>query len=257
MERWWLAIATVLAAVAGGCGLRAVWHGRRTMVVAIALGVALVFQFAFLLERGVLRGACPLRDQGEVLVFLAWSLVLFYLIIGPAYRWSPTGVFTVPLVLVFQVMALIPGTLSENPERVAGGDPWSEGHAAMSVLSYGSLALAAVSGMMFLVLDRVLKEHHLQSRWFRVLPPVRELLVAMVRLLRLGVLLLSVGIGCGVMAARASGIVAHGHLVAALVVWVGYLVLLVVQEVRGISGRRLALSAVLLFAVSLSVFAFL
>jgi ABC-type uncharacterized transport system permease subunit len=127
----------------------------------------------------------------------------------------------------------------------------------MSVLSYGSLAMASVTGGMFLVLDHMLKEHHLQSRWFRVLPPVRALLVAMVRLLRLGVLLLTIGIACGAMAARDAGIGSAAHFVAAMVVWVAYLVLLVVREVRGLTGRRLALSVVLLFLVSLSVFAFL
>jgi hypothetical protein len=47
------------------------------------------------------------------------------------------------------------------------------------------------------------------------------------------------------------------HLVSASAVWLGYLVLLVVQQVRGLSGHRLALLAVVMFLGSLGVFAFL
>jgi ABC-type uncharacterized transport system permease subunit len=251
-------VATVLAAIAGGCGLQALRRGRRSRAVVIWLAAALLFQFGFLSVRGELRGACPLGDPGEVLAFLAWSLVLFYLMIGSAYRWSPMGIFTAPLVVVIQGVALLPGMLEAEPARLEGGSAWSEAHAAISVLSYGALALAAVIGVMFLVLDRQLKEHHLQSGWFRVLPPVRTLLVAMVRLLRVGVLLLTVGIGCGVMAAL-SGI--EGPKGAPdrwrWCAWAAYLAILLVQHFRGIGGRRLAILAVLMFVLSLSVFALL
>ena len=78
--------------------------------------------------------------------------------------------------------------------KIAGGNPWHETHSATSVLAYGALALAAVAGVMFLVLDRQLKEHHLKSGLFRNLPPVRELLVSLERLLWLGGGLLTIGI---------------------------------------------------------------
>ena len=45
-------------------------------------------------------------------------------------------------------------------------------------------------------------------------------------------------------------------LIAAVAVWAGYIVLLAVKRVRGLTGRRLSLSAVVLFVLSLAVFAF-
>jgi len=48
-----------------------------------------------------------------------------------------------------------------------------------------------------------------------------------------------------------------GHLIAALVVWTGYAVLLAVHTVRGLTGRRLALLTVAWFILSLGVFAFI
>jgi len=124
------------------------------------------------------------------------------------------------------------------------------------VLACGALALAAVAGVMFLVLDRQLKEQHLGSGLFRNLPPVRTLLVSLTRLLRIGVLLLTVGLGCGAMTMHFGKGKVPGHLLVATAIWAGYLFLLGVQHRRGLAGRRVALAAVLLFAASVSVFAF-
>jgi ABC-type uncharacterized transport system permease subunit len=256
MERWLLVMATLLAGIGGGMGMHAVWRGRRSRWTTVWMAAAFLGQFAFLYLRGQQRGACPLRELGEVLVFLAWSLTMFYLIVGHTYRVSLLGVFTAPVVVVFQCAAMVPGLLTPNPPRCTGVSPWLEGHAAMSVLSYGALALAAVAGVMFLVLDRQLKEQSLASGLFRNLPPASYLLVSLTRLLRIGVLLLTFGLGSGAMTMHAGSTGVPHHLVVAVGTWVGYLVLLGVQHVRGLAGRRAAWSAVLLFVASLTVFLF-
>jgi ABC-type uncharacterized transport system permease subunit len=218
------------------------------------MALAFVLQTGFLTLRGEARGACPLADNGEILAYLAWSLTLFYLLIGPAYRISLLGVFTAPVVFIFQAIALAPGMLDATPLKVPGGNPWHETHTATSVLAYGALALAAIAGVMFLVLDHQLKEHHLKSGLFRNLPPARELLVSLKRLLRLGGILLTLGIIAGFMMPRSPS--ATGHLVAALIVWAGYAMLLWIQSTRGLTGRRISLLTIALFLLSLGVFAF-
>jgi ABC-type uncharacterized transport system permease subunit len=252
VDRWFLIAATALAAVGGVTGMWTVHKGTRSRWTVFWMCLAFLAQLGFLSVRGEARGACPLVGIGEILAFLAWSLTLFYLAVGPTYRLSLLGVFTTPVVVVFQVIALLPGVLAADPERMSKADAWRETHAAMSVLSYGALALAAVAGVMFLVLDKQLKDHHLQSGLFRNLPPVRELLKSMVRLLWIGVVLLSIGVLAGFMMPRNGG---TAHLVAATAVWIGYAVLLSVRQVRGLTGRRTATVAVVLFVVSLSVFA--
>jgi ABC-type uncharacterized transport system permease subunit len=124
----------------------------------------------------------------------------------------------------------------------------------MSVLAYGALALAAVAGVMFLVLDRQLKEQHLKSGLFRNLPPVRELLISLERLLWLGTALLTIGIVAGFLMPQTA--TAWGHFIVAIAVWAAYALLLTIKQVRGMTGRRLSLSAVVLFLLSLAVFAF-
>ena len=255
MDRWILIAATLLALCGSVRGMLAVHRGRRSRSTVFWMAATMVCQVVFLYGRGQLRGVCPLKDLGEMLVFLSWSLTLFYLLIGPAYRISLLGVFSAPVVAVFQAVALLPGVLQAHPQKVSGGNPWHEMHSATSVLAYGALALAAVAGVMFLVLDRQLKEHHLQSGLFRGLPPVRDLLVSLRRLLWLGTSLLTVGVGAGFLMPHDKEVI--GHLLTALGVWSGFVALLGVQTVRGLTGRRLALLAVTWFILSLGVFAFI
>lgn len=254
MDRWFLIAATVLAGLAGLRGLLVLQHGRRSRWTVFWMLGVLGCQMGYLAIRGEMRGACPLRSIGEISVFLAWSLTLFYLLVGPVYRISLLGVFTAPVVFLFQGFALLPGRLAADPEKVLNTSFWGETHSALSVLAYGALALAAVAGVMFLVLDRQLKEHHLKSGLFRNLPPVRELLVSLERLLWLGMVLLTAGVIAGVLMPLGKDAVAH--LIAAVGVWLGYVVLMVTKRVRGITGRRFALGAVALFVLSLGVFAF-
>jgi ABC-type uncharacterized transport system permease subunit len=254
MDRWFLIASTLLAAVAGLRGLLILRHGNMSRWTIFWMIAVIVCQMGYLVVRGEMRGACPLRSIGEISVFLAWSLTLFYLLVGPVYRISLLGVFTAPVVVIFQGFALLPGRLVSNPEKVMNTTFWGETHSAMSVLAYGALALAAVAGVMFLVLDKQLKEHHLKSGLFRNLPPVRERLVSLERLLWLGMLLLTVGVVAGVL--MPLGKDAMAHLIAAVGVWLGYVVLMVTKRVRGITGRRFALGAVALFVLSLGVFAF-
>jgi len=253
MDRWMLIVATLLAVIGGAWGMIAVHYGTRSRWTASWMIGTFLFQAAFLSLRGEMRGACPLRDTGEILAFLAWSLTLFYLLVGPAYRISLLGVFTAPLVVLFQGIALVPGVLHADPARVLGTTAWGETHSATSVLGYGAFALAAVAGVMFLVLDRQLKEHHLKSGLFRNLPPVRELLTSLHRLLWIGLLLLTVGVVSGFLMQRGNAL---GHLLVAVAVWCSYAALLTVKQVRGLTGKRLSILTVVLFVASLLVFAF-
>ena len=94
------ALVRTLLAARDGISL----HGRFNF---FAIGLGFLFQSAFLSIRGHALGRCPLTNLFEVFVFLAWSVALIYLLIGPAYRLSLMGAFTAPLVFVIQTFALL------------------------------------------------------------------------------------------------------------------------------------------------------
>lgn len=256
MDRWFLIAATVFAAMAGLRGILVLSSGHKSRWTVWWMVAALLCQIGYLGIRGEMRGACPINSIAEISVFLAWSLTLFYLLVGPVYRISLLGVFTAPLVVFFQIFALMPGKLDPTPTRILETTFWGETHGAMSILAYGGLALAAVAGVMFLILDKQLKEHHLSSGLFRYLPPVRELLISLERLLWLGMSLLTIGLIAGIMMPHETE-GAWKHVIIAIGIWSAYLSLMLVKRLRGITGRRFALGAVSLFLLSLAVFAFI
>ena len=252
MAQWLLIAATVFAVLGGTLGLLAVRDGHRSPWTLVCMLATFVCQLGVLGLRGEMRGKCPLGDYGEILAFLAWSLVLFYLVVGPTYRISLLGLFTAPVVAIFQVVAI--GLLESDVVKVHEVDAWGEAHAAFSVLSYGAFALAAVAALMFLVLNRKLKHHEFGSQLFNNLPPARSLLSSVVRLTMLGAGILTVGIVAAFMMQRTDEAVAH--LVAAVATWVAYFSLIAMYFWRGVTPRRLSIGVMSLFVLSLIVFAF-
>src|SRR5438132_12617240 len=63
-----------------------------------AVGLGFIFQTAFLSIRGHLLGRCLITNLFEVIIFVAWSVAIFYLIVWPAYRLSVLGAFPSSLV---------------------------------------------------------------------------------------------------------------------------------------------------------------
>jgi ABC-type uncharacterized transport system permease subunit len=205
-------------------------------------------QTLWLSQRGQVVGRCPLTSLFDVLVFLAWSVSLLYLITGATYRLSLLGALTSPLVLALQVIALfLPTPPVAVPVNPVNG--WLELHAAVSVVAYGAFALAGLAGVMLLVQERQLKTHRLSSVFFR-LPPIRELAAANRRLVYTGFALLTVGLGAGIM----QGVAHVGFLkVVSVLVWSLYAFLCVALSLKRITPRRaswLAIAAGVLLLLS-------
>lgn len=247
-----LIAAAILSGFAAWIGIRSVtWDGGRSRWTMPFMLLSFCVQLYALSIRGELRGSCPLSDPGEILMFLGWSLTLFYLMVGSAYRVSLLGVFSAPVVTALLLVASMPGMLDYYPVHKHSSDYWWEMHTALSVLSYGALGLGSVAAVMFVVLNGFLKKQEVSSGLFKTMPPVNTLVSSMVRLTVVGVAFLTVGLFSGVMMQRPAG----AHLCVAATVWIGYLILLGVWYVRGMTPKRMALLIVSLFMASLSVFA--
>ena len=249
MERLLLVISTFcflfgFAYTMHALGARA-YRPSRLNFFAILTGF--LCQTAFLHLRGQQVGRCPLTSFFEVMIFLTWALVLFYLLIGPAYRLSLLGVFTSPLAFTLQVLALL--LLTDTPVRAnVPPNPWMELHAAISIVAYGAFALASVAGVMYLTQERQLKTHHIHSIFYH-LPPIRDLAVANGRLIIAGFALLAIGIGAGFMVGNWQS---HASKVVWSVgVWVLYGVIFALSKGHRLSPRRVAWASVGAFSVAL------
>ena len=249
MDRQFLVLSTIcflfgFAYTMYALGAKVYRHSRMNLV-AIFLGF--LCQTAFLYLRGQALGRCPLTNHFEVLAFLSWSMVLFYLLIGPAYRLSLLGFFTSPLVFLLQVFAmLMPWDTPSQPH--SSPNAWLELHAAISIVAYGAFALAGVAGVMYLAQERQLKTHHLKSIFYH-LPPIRDLATANTRLVLTGLTLLTVGLIAGF---AMGNLGAHAtKIVWSSAVWLLYAFLAGAGCWRRISPRRAALFSVGAFALVL------
>jgi ABC-type uncharacterized transport system permease subunit len=204
------------------------------------------FQIAWLAERGEVLRRCPLTSSFDVLVFIAWSMVLFYLVIGPVYRVSLLGLFTAPAAFILQTVALLMGVPALGEIRPATSG-LLELHAAISVMAYGGLGLAALAGAMYLLQERQLKTRQLSSFFFS-LPPVRDLTAAMRRLLIAGFVLLSAGLGTGIASGPAHRPVVRWMSVA---MWLLYGAVAFAVGVRKVDPVRVAYAAIGAFIVLL------
>jgi HemX protein len=219
-------------------------HHSWTSFALIAGGF--LCQSLFLYWRGKELGRCPITNPLELLTFTAWSMVLFYFVVGSAYRLSLLGAFTAPLAFLMQLAALMkPDTA---PAAVGPRGWWTELHASLSLVAYGAFALACVAGVMFLIEDRLLKKHR-GLTLMRTLPPVHYLARTIKRLILTGTLILTAGI---VAAYQMETRPAAHKLVVVWVVWGAYVLLLGYEQWRGMSARRAAWAAAGCFALAVA-----
>jgi ABC-type uncharacterized transport system permease subunit len=107
--------------------------------------------------------------------------------------------------------------------------------------------MAAVTGVMFLLQERLLKSHRIGQLFFQ-LPPIRELSKAILRLVVLGVLLLSVALGLTFALEPSTG-VTSSKMVFAWSVWGLYAVIALLMWRHSVSPRRTAWLAVAGFSL--------
>lgn len=249
MDRLLLALSTLAflgALIHAIVALRAgTWQNNKGQWVLMA--VALALQTGFLYLRGQMHGRCPLTNLFEVFIFIGWSMVLLYFLVGTAYRLSLLGMFTAPMVALLQTLALI----SPLDDSFAVGrslpNPWLEIHAAVSLIAYAAFALACVTGVMYLVQERLLKRHQIHRLFFQ-LPPIHELARAIHKLVQLGLILLSLGLA----AAWPLDIpISNPKMIFTWCVWGLYAVIALIMWRHMMSARQTAWLAVLGFLVPL------
>jgi ABC-type uncharacterized transport system permease subunit len=249
VDRDLLIISTICflaAVVRTGIALRAgVFRPGRFNFLAIGLGF--VFQTAFLSIRGHALGRCPLTNLFEVFIFLAWSVALIYMLVGPTYRLSLMGAFTAPLVVLLQGFALIAPIDVRHSVKMPA-NPALEFHASVSLVAYGAFALACIAGVMYLVQERQLKTHHLHSIFYH-LPPLTDLFAAITRLLWWGFILYTIGIVSGFFTGRP---LPRVQVVAAVGVWLLYAAILQGRYFRRIGPKRVAALCIIGFSAALT-----
>ena len=240
-----LLAATLVFAVAVVQALLALKSGawKRAKAQIVLMSVGFVLQTGFIYLRGQEVGQCPMKSLADILVFIAWSVVLLYFLVGSGFRLSLLGLFTAPLVTIMQGLALVQGFAPYPPKDKINA--LVELHAAVALIAYAAFALACITGVMYLIQERMLKQHHIGGLFYQ-LPPIQGLARAIQRLVSLGLVLLSTALGIS-FALHTS--VSNPKLIFSWIVWALYAVITFLMWRHVTSPRRTAWLAVLGFVL--------
>ena len=218
------------------------------LLVAFALHTVAMFKRGFSFNR------CPVNNLYEATTFIAWALVVAYLVVGLLPRLRFLGAFASPVLFAVGVFALMPAL---DPPR--GLKPEFSGaltslHAAMILLAYGAFGLGAAAAGMFLTQQHDLKFHKLRAI-LSLMPPIQRLETISSRLVLTGLLLFTIGLDAvGRLPRPEHGLLADPKVVWSIIMWLVYLALLLSRCFLGQSSRRFAIGVIGAFAFLLLTF---
>jgi ABC-type uncharacterized transport system permease subunit len=225
-------------------------HSRFAAYGLMALGWAVQTLGLFLRSRAT--HSCPIGNTFEVLQFVSWSGTLLYLFVGTVFRTSLFGFFSAAMAVLLALLSFtIPGLDGAARVRPFGTDPVVALHAALALFGYGVFALLALTSLMYLLRHRDLRRKRLDGV-FSLLPSIVELDHINLRLLAVGVMLLTVALGIAFAHWHAHlDLVVPGKLAATLLVWLCYAVALAQRIRQRCVALRFAWVCLLLFLAPL------
>lgn len=221
----------------------------------ILLAGGAVLHMVAMFKRGFSLDRCPINNLYEATLFVAWTIVTAYLVVGLWSRLRFLGAFVSPLLFGMGVFALMPALDVHGPGPTFTGG-WSNLHKALILLAYGAFGLGAVAGLMYVLQDRNLKYHKLRAA-VSLLPPIQRLEVAVGRLLIAGLSLLTGGLVVGFIYLKQTRdvyLTSDPLVIYLLIVWAIYSVILAARWLYAQRGRRFAVGAMGSFAFVLLTF---
>lgn len=121
--------------------------GKYAVVVSV-IGFA-IHTIAMIL-RVIESGRLPFSNQFEFANSFTWGIVLCYLVIHFAYKFTAVGAFVMPLAfLMMGYASMLPKTI--KPLMPALQSRWLTIHVGTAIVSYGSFAVAAGLSVMYLI----------------------------------------------------------------------------------------------------------
>ncbi|HYY57477.1 MAG TPA: cytochrome c biogenesis protein CcsA [Pyrinomonadaceae bacterium] len=229
---------------------------ERVAFAALALGFAM--HTASLITDWTQEGHYPLFGLRETLSFLAWTLVISYLLTLSRYRATALGSFTLPLVALLTFMATVVRHRGGTPGDVTeSGAAWLfPVHTTMLLFAYASFFVVFIASIMYLVQERELKLKTFGA-FFHRLPSLSTVNEIASHAAGIGLTLLTLGIATGMLwSSSRDGRLWHNdpkEIFAALT-WLLYMALILYRSTANWRGRKAAWMGVAGFGLVLCTF---
>ena len=234
------------------------FYQKRRVFVKLALsmvGAGFLFHTIALVLLGIERSHFPITNLPESLCLFAWFLTLTFLLANIRYDVKALGAFTLPLVSLLTILASI--FYEENqtiPPDLKSG--WIYFHSSIAFLAYAAFFLTFVSGVLYLVQEKELKNKNFRFLYFRL--PSLQLCDELMRLfMTVGFVAISLTIISGIIAvpqAWGQSWSWDPKVTATLVTWGIYLALLLYRLSSRWRGRLAAYLSIVGFASVLITF---
>mgnify|MGYP000219628452 CR=1 FL=1 len=253
------AIAYVLAVLYLSAILRSRSARLRTWPVALALAAGLGAHTAWLVRAAIRFGHVPIISTQEVFALLAWAILVYYLLLRRTRPWADIfGVFVLPIVVLFVLVALVSTGFTLLPQELENilRMPALPLHIGFMMLAYAGFLIAFLAALMYLLQERELKRKRF-GFIYRYFPSLSTCETIGYRSLLLGFLMLTLGIGMGIILLRRSDPVfwrGDPIIVLALITWIFYLIVVHYRLAAGWRGRRAALLLIIGFLATAATF---
>jgi ABC-type transport system involved in cytochrome c biogenesis permease subunit len=253
MSLIWLRIATVLYSVGLLHAILTLVRGREQMFRPAlgAFGLAAVFHFVSIVERGIASGRCPIGTTFETLSMCAFLVSALFLFIHWRYRAEGLSAFIFPLVFMMALVGSLAGPVGEwsSPEV---RNAWLTAHIAMVMLGYAALVFTAAAALLYLAQERDLKRKKQRTLPFR-LPPLATLDELISKSMALGFAFITLAIVLGTVWAFVelkTAWLADPKILISFATWGIYLAMVFFRVTAGWRGRKAALLVVVALGCS-------
>ena len=240
-----LALPFGLVAYVVGIVLSAVALIRRSSSArngaSVAWGVAWTAHLGAIAAFVVHEGRLPLASMGEYLLTLGWLVLTLHLVVWFVMQVDVAGLVLPPIAALAGFAAM--GLLANEPARNDFA-PRSLFlfHTSVSTVGMAMLCVAFAMSILYLLQDRALKQRKTLG-WIERLPTLQRCDEIGVRSMVIGFVLLTVGIGTGLMVNASS----HDRLwvsgpkqIFAILAWIVFAILLGSRGLTGFRGRKSA-----------------
>ncbi|MBI4446734.1 MAG: cytochrome c biogenesis protein CcsA [Acidobacteria bacterium] len=215
-------------------------------VAIISVGIGFALHTGFLVDHAVEKSGLLMTDLRDSLAFLAWTVSLCFFISYARYRIKALGLFLLPL-----VAALMLGTafLQSSPVPDVLRSTWIYVHTTLLFFAYAMFFVTFIAGLLYLFQEKELKTKKPKTFYYR-LPSLVLLDELFYRFLISGFCFMTLGLLAGVAWAEKDWVSGwHGDpkVVAAMITWCIYLILIYFRVTAGWRGRRAALISIVGF----------
>ncbi|HOW57573.1 MAG TPA: c-type cytochrome biogenesis protein CcsB [Smithellaceae bacterium] len=229
--------------------------GRLAMIFAwsgLALQTAaLILRWKASYDLGI--GHVPLTNLYESLIFFAWAIVFFYLIIEWRIGNRAAGVCVVPVAFLIMAYTSIAPDINNRIEPLipALQSNWLTTHVVTCFMGYAAFTVAFGCGLLYLLKNQIAGKSENTTGFFSRLPALNLLESLIYQSAALGFVFITIGIMTGSIWAH----YAWGSYWSwdpketwSLITWLIYAIMLHVRYVAGWHGQRLAIISLVGFA---------